>query len=94
MIVDVKVCMGTECSMMGNLNLYEYLEELQEDQPGKINLESVVCLKSCKEEPKIAPVVSINGKIRSSRRIDQVISEIIQLIEKDEVENSNEVNKA
>lgn len=82
MDVEVKVCMGTECSMMGNLNLYEDLEELKENYPDQIKLETVMCLKSCKSETETAPVVSINGKIRSSSRIDQVISEIIEVIEK------------
>lgn len=93
MVVDVKVCMGTECSMMGNLNLYESLEELKENYPNKIKLESVVCLKTCKLEEKIAPVVSINDEIRSSRRIDQVISEIINLIEDKNTSQPKEVRE-
>lgn len=80
MKVLVEVCMGTSCSMMGNLNLYEDLEELQEEYPDELDVKIVRCLNSCKEDK--TPVVSINGKIKPSDRSDQVISEILEVIGK------------
>lgn len=78
MKVLVNVCMGTTCSMMGNLNLFEDLEELKEDYPESLEVNVVKCLDSCKEGK--APVVSINGEIRPSDRSDQIISEILGVI--------------
>ena len=47
MSVKIKICMGTHCTMMGNLNLQEDLENLQVQYPGKIEVEAVKCLKFC-----------------------------------------------
>ena len=80
MSVNVKVCMGTHCTMLGNLNLYEDLEDLSKEYPGKINLETVKCLKVCDNGD--APVVSINGEMRKSAKAEKIISEIIGVIEK------------
>ena len=76
--VVVKVCMGTHCTMMGNLNLYSDLEELQYNFPDNIILETVKCLGACKGGN--TPVVEIDGKIKTSAKSEEIISEILEVI--------------
>jgi NADH:ubiquinone oxidoreductase subunit E len=78
MLVRIKVCMGTHCTMMGNLNLQENLESLQIEYPGKIEIEAVKCLKYCEENG--APVVDINGELIKNATPEIVISKIIEVI--------------
>ncbi|WP_353093178.1 NAD(P)H-dependent oxidoreductase subunit E [Tissierella praeacuta] len=76
MSVNVKICMGTHCAMMGNLNLQESIENLQSEYPGKIEIEAVKCLKYC--ENNKAPVVEINGKIITNASAEKIISQILE----------------
>lgn len=78
MLAKVKICMGTHCTMMGNLNLQESLEDLQQEYPGKIEVEAVKCLKYCEDNK--APVVEINGKIITNASTEKIISEIIEVV--------------
>lgn len=78
MLVKIKVCMGTHCTMMGNLNLQENLESLQIEYPGKIEIEAVKCLKYCEENG--APVVDINGELIKNATPEIVISKIIEVM--------------
>lgn len=79
MPVKVKICMGTHCTMMGNLNLQHNLENLQLEYPGLIEIDSVRCLKFC--ENSKAPVVELNGKIITNASAEKVISEILEVIQ-------------
>ncbi|WMM23980.1 NAD(P)H-dependent oxidoreductase subunit E [Tissierella sp. MB52-C2] len=78
MEVKVKICMGTHCTMMGNLNLEENLERLQLEYPDQIEIEAVKCLKYC--ENNKAPVVELNGKIITNASAEIVMSEILEVV--------------
>ncbi|HAE91927.1 NAD(P)H-dependent oxidoreductase subunit E [Tissierella praeacuta] len=78
MLAKVKICMGTHCTMMGNLNLQENLEDLQLEYPGKIEIEAVKCLKFCEDNK--APVVELNGKIITNASAEKIISEILEVV--------------
>lgn len=78
MTVKIKICMGTHCTMMGNLNLQENLEDLQLEYPDQIEIESVKCLKFCEDNK--APVVELNGKIIKNASAEKVISEILEVV--------------
>lgn len=78
MPVKVKICMGTHCTMMGNLNLQENLEDLQLEYPGQIEIESVRCLKFCEDNK--APIVELSGKIITNASAEKVISEILEVV--------------
>lgn len=80
MSIVIKVCMGTHCSMMGSLNLYDDLEELQKSYPEDIKLEMVRCLQVCSD--KKAPVIAINDVVRSSVKSEEIVSELLELIAK------------
>lgn len=76
MVMKVKVCMGTHCTMMGNLHLYEDLLELARKYPDKIDLDTVKCLNSCSEGR--APVVLINDTVRLMAKSQEIIAEILE----------------
>lgn len=78
MAVKVKICMGTHCTMMGNLNLQENLEHLQLEYPGQIEIEAVKCLKFCENDN--APVVELNGITITNASAEKVISEILEVV--------------
>lgn len=82
MTADVKLCMGTHCAMMGNLNLYDVLEELVEKYPEDIKLEVVKCLNCCSDGK--APIVMIDNKIKYNARSEKIVSEILEVIGKNE----------
>ncbi len=79
-MIKVEVCMGTHCSMMGGLNLYEDIENIQKQYPEKINLTMEKCFKVC-DEGKKTPVLRINDELRVSAKSEEIISELLELIE-------------
>lgn len=78
MSVKVNICMGTHCTMMGNLNLQEDIENLQKEYPGQIEIEAIKCLKLC--ESNKAPIVEVDGTIITNARAEKVISKILEVI--------------
>lgn len=78
MLAKIKICMGTHCAMMGNLNLLEAIEELQEKHPTQIEVEVVRCLKYC--ENNNAPVVELNNRTITNASSEKVISEILEVV--------------
>lgn len=78
MKANIKICMGTHCTMLGNLNLYHEVEELQEQYPELIEFEPVKCLKCCQEGK--APVVIINDKLITNAKVEKIVSEILEVI--------------
>lgn len=79
MEINIKVCMGTHCSMMGSLNLYDALEEVKNQYPSMIGLEMVRCLQVCQDQQ--APVIAINDEVRKSVKAEALVAEILELME-------------
>lgn len=79
MSINLKICMGTHCTMMGNLNIEAAIEGLQEEYPGQIEIQPIKCLKFCKNNQ--APVVELNGEIITNATVERVVSEIITKLE-------------
>lgn len=80
-MINIEVCMGTHCSMMGGLNLYEDIEEIQKQFPEKINLTMAKCFKVC-DEGKKTPVIKINDRLIVAAKSEEVISELLELVKK------------
>jgi NADH:ubiquinone oxidoreductase subunit E len=73
-MIKVKVCVGTNCSFNGGLELLEYLEEnrLLKD---KIEIETSRCFnKVCK--PDNSPVVMIDEEMLTRAKLDDVLMKI------------------
>lgn len=61
--MKVTVCMGSNCVMMGNMNILSQLEDLQETMPElDIEIETVKCMGFCKVEENSSPVVRIEDE--------------------------------
>ena len=60
--MEIKVCVGTTCHLLGSSSLVEAINELPEDIKTKITLKYSTCFDKCQLEMK-PPVVSIDGKL-------------------------------
>ncbi|MCT4584910.1 MAG: NAD(P)H-dependent oxidoreductase subunit E [Peptostreptococcaceae bacterium] len=62
--IDIKICVGSRCTMMGAMNILDSVETLKGENPDfNINISTIKCLKDCKNKEKnLAPVVIINGE--------------------------------
>lgn len=62
--IDVKVCVGSRCTMMGAMNILDHVENIKDEYTDfDIKIHTVKCLGECKQSEKnIAPVVIINDE--------------------------------
>ncbi|MBF0500267.1 MAG: hypothetical protein HQM09_09045 [Candidatus Riflebacteria bacterium] len=75
-MVEVIVCVGTDCSYKGGLQIYDFLEH-DPSLEGRINLATAKCFnRACK--PDNAPLVSVNGKIIGRATLDKVLAAITE----------------
>ena len=81
--VQVKICMGTTCFVMGAAALQELVEILPEKYPDKVEVSGVTCLELCSDESKYtnAPYVMVNDEVISDATIDKVIKHVERLLE-------------
>ncbi|NLI28799.1 MAG: hypothetical protein GX423_01845 [Nitrospiraceae bacterium] len=59
--MEIKVCVGTTCHLLGATELVEALKDLPPEIARKINLGYSVCFESCQGTMR-PPIISINGK--------------------------------
>lgn len=59
--INLKICMGTMCYVMGGAELKEVLDNLSQDISSFLNISYTPCLGYCmgKEEP---PYIELNGR--------------------------------
>jgi NADH:ubiquinone oxidoreductase subunit E len=57
---------------MGSYELYHYLEDYVDKNPGKIELKASPCLDSCNSGSDKAPFVLIDGKIHSEMTVEKL----------------------
>lgn len=67
--MKVKVCVGSNCTLLGSMNILDQLDDLKEilsEDPDsyrdeELEVEAIKCLGYCKEQnEKVAPVVVID----------------------------------
>lgn len=51
--LDVEVCVGTSCHLMGSQAILNYLEGLPQKIKVKINVSIVACMNKCKQGPAV-----------------------------------------
>lgn len=73
-MIDVKICVGTNCSFTGSLDILEFLEN-DEKYVDKIKIETCKCFdQQCK--PDNAPLVKVNGDLILKATLDKVLLKI------------------
>ncbi len=78
--VEVKVCMGTTCFVMGSSNLQGLIESIPRKYKGKAEVTGVTCLGMCSSsaqgEYSKAPYVKVNDVIVQEATEEKVVAEI------------------
>jgi len=74
--VTVQICVGTHCTMMGAMHLYEVLQSMQEEGL-EITIDLVRCFGDCKTNE--APVVVVNDKKIVSATSEKVMEYIMEV---------------
>jgi NADH:ubiquinone oxidoreductase subunit E len=76
--VKVSICVGTRCTMMGALDIYESVTEMQEEYQGqRIEVELVKCFGVCKSHD--APVVLVGDRRITSATSEKVMETIMEV---------------
>ena len=76
--VEVKVCLGTTCFVMGGSNLQELNDIIPQKYGDKVELSAANCLGLCSInwEYSKAPYVKVNEEVVSEATAEKVIAEI------------------
>ena len=78
--VEVKICVGTLCSVMGGSDLQLLEEHLPEALQGRVNITGSTCFDICKSQDKYGrpPYASVDGEIIPTATIAAIIEKIQQ----------------
>lgn len=76
--VEVKICMGTTCFVMGSSNLQSLIELVPRKFKDKVGVSGMACLGMCSSsgEYSKAPYVKVNDVVVQEATIDKVVEEI------------------
>lgn len=82
MKINVDICAGTHCTMMGALNLGVMLEDIKDEMESDIDIDVkyVECLDNCHEEG--APMVKVNGEPVHSASGEKVFKKIMDIVKR------------
>ena len=81
--IDVKVCLGTTCFVMGASNLQELMDLVPKKYGDKVELTGVPCLGLCSIDWKFskAPYVKVDDDVIKEATIDKVLEAIDKKLE-------------
>ncbi len=76
--IQVEICMGTTCFIMGGESLQELASILQRKYPDKVDTKGIVCHGLCSTDCQYskAPYVKVDGEIVSEATVDKVLAVI------------------
>ena len=76
--VEVKVCLGTTCFVMGGSNLQDLNEIIPQKYGNDVELSAANCLGLCSInwEYSKAPYVKVNEEVVSEATVEKVLEEI------------------
>lgn len=74
--INVKVCLGTTCFVMGSSNLQELIETVPNKYGDKVEVTGVPCLGLCSIdwEYSRAPYVKVDDEVVYEATVDKVLS--------------------
>ena len=70
--VQVKVCVGTSCHLMGSNLIIKYLETISSEVKKKITLDYISCMERCEK----GPIVKIDDKLLENATPEKVQQEL------------------
>ena len=84
--IEVRVCLGTTCFVMGSSNLQNLTELIAQKFGDKVEVVGSPCLGVCSTnwEYSKAPYVKVNDTIVQEATVDKVIEEIERQLGKNE----------
>ncbi len=80
--IQVKICMGTTCFVMGASNLQELIELIPEKYSDSVEVCGVPCLGLCSETKKYsgAPYVKVNDEVVAEATTEKVLKQIERIL--------------
>lgn len=84
--INVKVCLGTTCFVMGSSNLQELIETVPNKYGDRVEVSGVPCLGLCSIdwEYSRAPYVKVNEEVVYEATVEKVLSAIERNLGKNE----------
>ena len=84
--IEVKVCLGTTCFVMGSSNLQNLTEMIPQKFGDKVEVSGSPCLGVCSTnwEFSKAPYVKVNDEIIQEATVEKVLEEIERQLAKNE----------
>ncbi|GBG55099.1 (2Fe-2S) ferredoxin domain-containing protein [bacterium BFN5] len=76
-LIDIEICMGSACYLLGAQDLLEAIESLSAEKKAKIDLRGATCLKACGSGPNI----KIDGVLMSNITPKQLLDIINEKID-------------
>lgn len=78
--MKVRICMGSNCVMMGSMTILNQIEDLKETMNLEdLEIENVKCFGYCKNDNKnVGPVVEVDGKVLKNVTSEDVMSLIMK----------------
>lgn len=83
--IQVEICMGTTCFIMGGESLQELASILQRKYPDKVDTKGIVCHGLCNTDCQYskAPYVKVDGEAISEATVEKVLAVIERKLNKD-----------
>jgi NADH:ubiquinone oxidoreductase subunit E len=76
-LLEIEICMGTSCHLLGAQDLMEVIETLPAEKKAMVELKGAICLESCGKGPNI----KVNGLVlcnMTPERLLQIIDDNLQ----------------
>jgi len=80
--INIKICVGTACHVMGGSEILERLQELAKTRlKGVMEVSGMVCTEECHGKAEAAPIVHINNRTVFEATVDKILEDIRKLQE-------------
>ncbi|MCD8023996.1 MAG: hypothetical protein LUE64_00490 [Candidatus Gastranaerophilales bacterium] len=84
--IEVKICSGTTCFVMGSSYLNELFDLIPQKYGENVHVKPVLCLNECSKSDthSKAPYVKVDNEIVSNATIEKVMDAIEKKVKQDE----------
>ncbi len=81
-MINVKICTGTHCYIMGESDLFSFIDELSKSEASLVKVEGSTCLDLCKEYNSSAPYVLIDDEVISNANKEVILGRVKDLLDR------------